>query len=102
MMTVFSYLFLAYRMLPLFIVGVSSITSVGIAVAAIISQYELRRMLTYIFFAFAFEAVSLFLVLRGQWKLNIIFSVVSFMLVYSCLHRLKGYDLRSFLERVIN
>lgn len=102
MMAVFSYLLIAYGMLPLFIIGFSSITSVGIAVAAIISQYELGTLLIYIFTAFAFEAASLFLALRGQWALDVIFPVVSIMFVYSCLRQVERYDLRSFFERVIN
>ena len=102
MMAAFSYLLIAYGMLPLFIIGVSSITSVGIAVASIISRYELRALFTYTFMALAFEAASLFLALRGQGALNIIFPIVSIIFVYSCLSQLERYDLRSFFERVIN
>jgi hypothetical protein len=102
MMAVFSYLLIAYEMLPLFIIGVSSITSVGIAVGTIISRYELGTMLTYIFMAFAFEVASLFLALRGQWALDVIFPVVSVIFVYSCLRQVEKYDLRNFFERVIN
>jgi hypothetical protein len=102
MMGVFSYLLIAYGMLPLFIIGVSSITSVGIAVGTIISRYELRALLTYIFMAFAFQGASLFLALRGKWALNVIFLIVSVMFVYSCLRQVERYDLRSFFERVIN
>ena len=102
MMAVFSYLLIAYGMLPLFIIGVSSITSVGIAVGTIISRYELGALLTYIFMAFAFEAASLFLALRGQGALNVIFPIVSIIFVYSCIRQVERYDLRSFFERVIN
>lgn len=102
MMAVLSYLLIAYGMLPLFIIGVSSITSVGIAIGTIISQYKGGALLTYIFIAFAFEAASPFLALRGQWALDIIFPVISVMFVYSCLRQVERYDLRSFFERVIN
>jgi hypothetical protein len=102
MMAVFSYLLIAYRMTPLFIIGVSSITSVGIAVASIISRYELRALLTYTFMVFTSEAVSLFLALRGQGALTVLFPIISIAFVYSCLHQVEGYDLRSFFERVIN
>jgi len=102
MMAVFSYLLIAYGMLPLFIIGVSSITSVGITTAAILSRYKVKRVLIYISAVLAFEAVSLFLVLRGHWELGVIFPVVSIVFVYSCLRRVKGYDMRSFFERVIN
>ena len=102
MMAVFSYLLIAYGMLPLFIIGVSSITSVGIAVATIISRYELGALLTYTFMALAFEGASLFLALRGQGALNVIFPVVSVIFVYSCIRQVEIYDLRSFFERVIN
>jgi hypothetical protein len=102
MMAVFSYLLIAYGMLPLFIIGVSSITSVGIAVSTIISRYELGALLTYTFIAFAFEATSLFFALRGQWAFDVIFPVVSVMFLYSCLRQVERYDLRNFFERVIN
>ena len=102
MMAVFSYLLIAHGMSPLFIIGLSSITSVGIAVGTIISRNELGTLLIYIFMAFAFEVASLFLALRGQWAIDIIFPVVSVMFVYSCLSQLERYDLRSFFERVIN
>ncbi len=102
MMAVFSYLLLAYGMLPLFIIGVSSITSVGIAVASIISRYELRALLTYTFMVFASEAASLFLALRGQGALTILFPIISISFVCSCLRQVEKYDLRSFFERVIN
>lgn len=102
MMAVFSYLLIAYGMLPLFIIGVSSITSVGIAVASIISRYELRTLLTYTFMALAFKVASVFLALRGQGMLNVIFPVVSIIFVYSCIRQVERYDLRSFFERVIN
>jgi hypothetical protein len=102
MMAVFSYLLIAFGMLPLFIIGVSSITSVGIAVASIISRYELRALLTYTFMVFASEAASLFLALRGQGALTVLFPMVSITFVCSCLRQVEGYDLRSFFERVIN
>ena len=102
MMAVFSYLLVAYGMLPLFVIGVSSITSVGIAVGTIISRNDLKEVLAYIFMAFAFEGASLFLALRGQGALNVIFPVVSVIFVYSCIRQVEIYDLRSFFERLIN
>jgi hypothetical protein len=102
MTAVFSYLLVAYGMLPLFIIGVSSTTSVGIAVASIISRNEWGTLLTYIFMVFAFEAASLFLALRGQGALNVISPIASIIFVYSCLSQVERYDLRSFFERVIN
>jgi hypothetical protein len=102
MMAMFSYLLVAYRMLPLFIIGMSSIMSVGIAVASIISLYELRALLTYTFMVFASEAASLFLAFKGQGALTILFPIISITFVYSCLRQVERYDLRSFFEKVIN
>jgi hypothetical protein len=102
MVALFSYLLIAYGMLPLFIIGVSSITSVGIAVGTIISRYELGTLLTYIFMVLTFEVAFLFLALRGQGALNVIFPILSITFVYSCIRQVERYDLRSFFERVIN
>ncbi len=101
MMAVFSYLLKSYGMLPLFIIGMSSITSVGISVASIISRYELRALLTYTFVVFASEAASLFLALRGQGVFTILFPIISISFVCSYLRQVEKYDLRSFFERVI-
>jgi hypothetical protein len=101
MMAVFSYLLIAYRMLPLFTIGVSSLTSVGIAIASI-SRYELRALLTYTFTLFSSEAASLFLAFKGQGVSAVLFPIISIIFACSCLHQVEKYDLRSFFERVIN
>jgi hypothetical protein len=101
MIAVFFYILQAYGMLPLFVIGISSITSVGITIAAIISQYEFRSILSYIVSALAVKATFMFLVLNGRWELGVIFPLSSLVFIYSRLHQVKVYDLRTFFERVI-
>jgi hypothetical protein len=102
MMTVFSYLLLAHGMVPLFIIGVSSIKSVGIAISAIISRYEMKNILIFSFIALTIETTFTILLLNNQWKLSPTLPLASIIIVYLSLRFLKEYELRSFFERLIN
>jgi len=102
MIAVFSYLLVAYGMSPLFIIGLSSITSVGIAVGTIISRNEWGTLLTYILITFAFEASFLIAAFRGPVELTLIFPVSSVSMMYMMIRGIETYDLRGFFERLIN
>jgi len=102
-MTVCSYLLISHGRLTLFIVGWSSITSIGVIIfSSAISRYEWKWTLTYIFLAFAFEAAFLIAAFRGPWELNLIFPVAYLIMLYVLLRKIDAYDLRSFFEGVMN
>ena len=99
---VFSYSFIVYRKLSLFIIGLSSIMSIAIALASIFSQSNVKRIFIYICLVCASEALFLVITFRGLWMFDLIFFVGSLLSLFLCLHQIDRYDLRSFFERVIN
>jgi len=99
---VFSYSFIVYRKLSLFIIGLSSIMSINIALPSILSQSNVKRIFIYICLVCASEAVFLLITFRGLWMFDLIFFLGSLLSLFLCLNRVDRYDLRSFFERVIN
>ena len=102
LITVFSYPFIVYGGVSLFIIGLSSIMSMGIALASILSQSNLKGMLAYIFIVLGSESVFLLIAFRGLWMFNLILLACGLLGLFLCLRRVEGYDLRSFFERVVN
>jgi hypothetical protein len=102
LMTVFYWFLLAYGLTSIYIIGISSITSTGIALASTMTGYDAKTVLASICLAFAFEAAFLTMSLSGLWELDLMFPVASLITAYTFLRRVEGYDLRSFFERVIN
>lgn len=99
---VFSYSLIVYRTLSLFIVGLSSITLIEIVLDSVLSRSDVKRMFAYLCFVLASEAAFLLTTFRGLWMLDLIFLAGSLLSLFLCLHRVDGYDLRSFFERVVN
>ena len=97
---VFTYSLIVYGALPLFIVGLSSITSTGIALASFVSRS--KRELIYICIVCASWPAFLLITFRGLWVFDLIFLVGCLLNLFLCLHRIDRYDLRRFFERVIN
>ncbi len=102
LMTVFYWFLLAYSLTSTYIIGISSVTSTGIALTSTMSGYDAKTVLALICLTCAFEAAFLIMRLSGLWELNLIFPVASLIVVYTFLRRVEGYDLRSFFERVVN
>jgi len=97
---IFSHSLIVYGALPLFIVSLSSITSIGIALASFVSRS--KRAFIYICIVCVSCAVFLLITFRGLWVFDLIFPVGCLFNLFLCLHRIDRYDLRSFYERVIN
>ncbi|MDH5792790.1 MAG: hypothetical protein OEZ44_11480 [Candidatus Bathyarchaeota archaeon] len=102
LITVFYWFILAYGGTSIYIIGISSITSTGLALASTMTGYDAKTVLASICLVCAFEAAFLIMSLSGLLELNLIFPVASLIIVYTFLRRVEGYDLRSFFERVIN
>jgi len=102
LMIVFSYSLIFHGALTLFIIGLSSVISIGITLALILSQSNVKITITYVCLVLASEASFLLITLRGLWAFDLLFLVASFLILFLRLHRIKGYDLRSFFERVVN
>lgn len=99
---VLSYSLIVYRELSLFIVGLNSIISIEIALASILSCYEIKRIFIYICLICVSEVVFLLITFRGLWMFYLIFLIGIFLSLLLCLHLIDKYNLRSFFERVIN
>ena len=99
---IFSYYFIANRGKPLFITGLISVASVGIAMSSIMRMGDWKSMVNYFILTYLFEHVFLICVLNGPVWLPLIFPVTSVLMMGLMLRRIREYDLRSFFERVIN
>lgn len=102
LMIVFSYSLIFYGTLTLFIIGLSSVISMEIALAPILSQSNVKRTITYVCFVCASEAAFLLITFRASWMFDLLFLVGSSLSLLLSMHKIDGYDLRSFFERVIN
>ena len=97
-----AYPFILYGNLSPFIITISSITSLEMALAStILGLSTARRIIAYISFVSASEAVFLFITLRGLGIFELIFLVVILFSPLSCLHYLDGYDLRKFFQSMV-
>ena len=101
LMIVYSYLLIFDGSLSVFIIGLSSVTSMEIALASFFVPSSVH-IIPYVGFVNAFEILFLLIVLRGYWFFNLIFFFLSLLILFLCVQRISGYDLRSFFERVIN
>lgn len=99
---IFSYYFITKGGKPLFITGLISVASVGIAMSSIMRMSDWKSMRDYFILTFLFESIFLIFVFKGPAWLALIFPVSSVLMMGMILRRLKEQDLRSFLERVIN
>ena len=99
---ILTYLLIVYRSLSLFIVGLSSITSIEITLNSILTRSNVKRMFAYLCFVIVSEAAFLLTTFRGLWTFDLVFLAGSSLGLFLCLHRIDGYDLRSFFEGVIN
>ena len=102
LIAIFSIYFITHGGTLLFIIGLSSITSTGIALLSIISMYDWKKTLGYVFLVFVFEFVLLIAVFRGPVELALIFPASSVSMMYMMLRGMETYDLRGFFERLIN
>ncbi|MFQ6076103.1 MAG: hypothetical protein ACE5Z5_08220 [Candidatus Bathyarchaeia archaeon] len=102
LITVFSYSLIVYREVSLFTIGLSSIMSMEIALASILSQSNVKGILTYICIVCASESLFLLIAFRGLWMFNLILLACGLLGLFLCLNLVERYDLRSFFERVIN
>ncbi len=102
LITVFYWFILAYGGTSIYIIGISSITSTGLALASTMTGYDAKTVLASICLVCAFKAAFLTMTLRSMWQLDLIFPVASLIIMFSFLRMIERYDLRSFYERVIN
>ena len=102
LITVFSYPLIVYGEVSLFIIGLSSIMSMGIALASILSLSNVKVMLAYICIVCMSEAAFLLIAFRGLWMFNLILLACGLLGLFLCLRRVEEYDLRSFFERMVN
>lgn len=102
LITIFSFYLITHGGTFLFIIGLSSVASIGIALSSIMSMYDWKRTLDYILIAFAFEAAFLLAAFRAPLVLTLIFTASSVSMMYRILREIETYDLRGFFERLIN
>ena len=97
-----AYPLLLYGKLSPFIVTISAIMSLEMALAStILGLSTARRIIAYTSFVGASEALFLFITLRGLGIFELIFLVVIYLSPLSCLHHLDGYDLRKFFQSMV-
>ena len=97
-----AYPFILYGNLSPFTITISSIVSLEMALAStILGLSTARRIIAYISFIGASEAVFLFITLRGLGIFELIFLVVILLSPFSGLHHLDGYDLRKFFQSMV-
>jgi hypothetical protein len=99
---VFSYYLITKGGTLLFITGLISVASIGIALSSILRMYDWKSTLDYFILAFAFESVFLIFAFNGPVWLALIFPASSVSMMDMILRGIKEYDLRSFFERMIN
>jgi len=99
---IFSYYFITKGGKPLFITGLISIASLGIAMSSIMRRVDWKSTRDYFILTFLFETVFLMVAFQGPICLALTFPVSSVLMIDMVLRRIKEYDLRSFFERVIN
>ena len=99
---IFSYYFITKGGKPLFITGLISVASVGIAMSSIMRMCDWKSTVNYFIITYLFEHVFLICVLNGPVWLPLAFPVSSVLMMGMMRRRINDYDLRSFFERVIN
>ncbi|MFB0543775.1 MAG: hypothetical protein ACETVR_03240 [Candidatus Bathyarchaeia archaeon] len=97
-----AYPFILYGNLPPFIITITSIKSLEIALISIIlGLSSVKRIIAYLSFVSSSEAAYLFITFWGSWIFDLIFLVVSLLSLLSCLHYLDRYDLRRFFQNIV-
>ncbi len=102
LIAIFSFYFITHGGTFLFIIGLSSVASIGISLSSIMSRYDWKKTLDYFFLVFAFEASFLIAAFRAPLVLTLIFTASSVSMMYRILREIETYDLRGFFERLIN
>jgi len=98
----FSYYFITKGGKLLFITGLISVASTGIAMSSIMRMGDWKSTVNYFIITYLFEHVFLICVLTGPVWLPLAFPVTGVLMMGMILRRINDYDLRSFFERVIN
>lgn len=99
---IFSYYFITNGGKPLFITGLISVASIGIAMSSIMRMGDCKSVRDYFILTLLFETVFLMFAFKGPMWLPLAFPVYSVLMMDMMLRRIREYDLRSFFERVIN